>query len=71
MTPEALKPHSNYILQSSHKTYCPSCQKMVDLLCDDLFAKSKARRLAKPWFYICWHCHKIYEVGKGEVRKEE
>lgn len=55
------KHESNYVLQLADKTSCPECHEHVHLLC---------RRDGKndvPWFYVCWWCENIYEVGKGRV----
>lgn len=55
---------SNYIIQRAEKSHCPNCGMTVDLL---------ARRDSNnkvPWFYICWSCRLIAEVGRGEVIRE-
>lgn len=55
---------STYILQLDEKSFCPKCGKPVDLLATiELFHK-------KPWFYICWACHHVAQVGVGPVERE-
>lgn len=56
-------PADNYVITLTTKTHCPTCNKLVDLL-------TKNWSMNKPMFYICWDCRKIFEVGKGEVRRE-
>lgn len=58
-------PKSKYIIQEALNTKCPTCQKPVDLLC---MADGNNRR---PWFYICWNCTFIAELGKGIVIRNE
>jgi uncharacterized protein with PIN domain len=60
---------SNYIIQSAYKSHCPKCNKIVDLLCTDEDMLQALKR--KHWFYICWHCRKVFELGKGEVKRED
>jgi transcription elongation factor Elf1 len=55
---------SEYIIQKSFKSYCPDCHKEVDLLCTKNGEEN-------PWFYICWSCKQLFEVGKGKVTREE
>lgn len=53
---------SMYVLQDTSKTFCPTCGKESKLLCPvDIDQK-------KPWFYICFTCIKIFELGKSEVQ---
>jgi hypothetical protein len=39
---------------------CPHCANQCTLLIHKLNAKT-------PSFYICWFCHAVFQVGKGEV----
>ena len=55
---------SNYIIQHAATSHCSNCQRTVDLLCRE------DGNLKSPWFYICWSCRLIAQVGKGEVRNE-
>lgn len=59
---------SNYILQKADKSHCPGCKKYVDLLCTDEPMLEALKR--KHWFYICWNCKRVFELGKGEVLHE-
>lgn len=61
---------SNYLIQKASKSHCPQCHKMVDLLCTDDERDMLRALKHNHWFYICWNCKKIYEVGKGEVYRE-
>lgn len=63
-------PQSSYIIQRADKSICPHCHHHVDLLAtdDDML---KALKRSKHWFYICWHCHIVTEIGCGEVKREE
>jgi len=54
-----------YIVQESEKSFCPRCDRSVMLLCPKTL-----RRTRKPWFYICFWCRSIYEVGRGELKEE-
>jgi hypothetical protein len=56
---------SPYVVQPDGHTMCPSCHKHVDLLCEEF----PPRRL-RPWFYICWNCKTIVQLGVGPVRRE-
>lgn len=55
---------SNYVLQLDEKSFCPQCEKPVDLLCDN------EGNVRKPWFYICWACKTVAQVGVGPVGRE-
>ena len=56
--------NSTYVLQDASKTRCPDCQEYVKLLCRE----DGSRRW--PWFYICFNCSFITEVGKGRIPRE-
>jgi hypothetical protein len=58
---------SKYSTILARKSYCPRCGATLTLLArrDCLISD----RL--PWFYICWYCKKIHQVGVGEVREDE
>lgn len=60
---------SNYILQKTTKSFCPKCHKNVDLLCTDEEMLPALKH--NHWFYICWNCKLVAEVGKGEVFRDE
>jgi hypothetical protein len=51
----------HYVIQRDEKSFCPKCHKPVDLLC------RTDGSIRAPWFYICWGCQFVAEVGKGEV----
>lgn len=54
---------SNYVIQDAPKSHCPHCERVVRLLCPD------GGSAAKPWFYICWNCQCVFEVGVGQVEE--
>jgi hypothetical protein len=56
---------STYVVQPDPKTKCPMCGRPVDMLCDH---KGNVR---KPWFYICWFCRNVVQLGVGPVTREE
>ena len=57
---------SRYVLQHAEKSICPKCQKYLELLCHEWAGPRRERA-----FYICFDCRVVYEVGKGEVRRED
>jgi DNA-directed RNA polymerase subunit RPC12/RpoP len=57
---------SNYVVQTTTKSKCLHCDKHVDLLCHEWAGPKRERA-----FYICFECKRIYEVGRGEVRREK
>ena len=57
--------NSNYIIQKTENSTCPTCGFSVDLLADKDFQKGK------PAFYICFHCHTVGESGVGKVKRIE
>ena len=59
---------SNYIIQKAEKSHCPSCGKVVDLLCTNNDMLKALKR--EHWFYICWNCKLVFELGKGRVERE-
>lgn len=58
---------SAYILQPSDKTLCPSCKTHVDMVA----TRSGKLDGRHPWFYVCWTCRAITQVGVGPVLREE
>lgn len=54
-------PKPTYVLQKATKTHCRLCQRSVDLLARE----DGSHPLG--WFYICWHCRVIAQIGHGEV----
>lgn len=57
---------SKYVIQIVPNTRCPNCNQPVDMLC-----RADGTASHWPWFYICWHCDLILEVGKGEVKRDD
>ena len=55
---------SAYIIQKDIKSHCNNCNETVDLLCRE------DGDVTFPWFYICFNCDKVFQVGKGEVVRE-
>ena len=55
---------SKYILQKTDKSFCKYCNNKVSLLChfSDMISFAS--------FYICFKCKKVFEIGKGEVKKD-
>lgn len=56
---------SNYVIQIADKSFCPTCTKNLHLLCR-IDGTTRA-----PWFYICFDCKVVAEVGKGIVNQSE
>lgn len=54
-----------YVIQKAEKSFCPKCNKSVDLLC-----RKDGDNENFPWFYICFDCKLVAEVGRGEVERE-
>jgi hypothetical protein len=56
-----------YVIQSAgEKTTCGTCGKHVDMLCPkDLVSEV----ITQPWFYICWRCRSIGQIGVGPVKR--
>ena len=52
---------STYVVQQESTAICPMCGQRMYLLCD---RKGNSK---KPWFYICWTCRNIVQVGIGPV----
>jgi hypothetical protein len=54
---------SKYVLTKTDKSYCSTCHKglLTLLSCDTNRG---------PWFYICFACEKVTQVGKGPVLSE-
>jgi hypothetical protein len=55
---------SEYIIQNDEKSFCPKCAKPLDLLCE-----RNPRIRLKDWFYICWDCKLIAQVGAGPAER--
>lgn len=51
----------DYILQQAEKTRCLACDRKVELLCP------RTASFKGKWFYICWPCQAVYQIGKGQV----
>jgi len=58
--------NSEYLLQADEKSFCPVCRKPVCLLC-----RRDGRTRGWPWFYICFGCQLVAQVGEGEVPRAE
>jgi len=58
---------SPYIVQAATMSKCPMCGQALALLCDQ---KGDLNNKTKPWFYICWLCRNISQVGVGPVTEE-
>jgi hypothetical protein len=56
---------STYVVQPSPDSRCPMCNQYLQLLCD------RKGNIRKPWFYICWSCRNITQVGIGPVEEEQ
>lgn len=54
---------NKYVIQHTEMSYCPKCRRTVDLLApyED----------SGDMFYICWHDGIVFQVGVGEVQREE
>lgn len=54
---------SRYEIQATEKSFCPDCHQPVDMMADD------STSLSRSWFYICWACKKVFEIGVGPVER--
>jgi len=54
---------SRYIVHRDEKSFCPKCGRAVSLLAH----RDGSQRT--PWFYICFVCELVAEVGRGECEK--
>jgi hypothetical protein len=54
-----------YVIQKTDGSYCPKCYQLLDLLIKDKPSKEE------PMFYICFDCVKVFQIGVGEVRRED
>lgn len=54
---------STYVLQLDDSSFCPCCGKPVRLLCREDGKNGEGA----PWFYICFDCQEVAEVGEGKV----
>jgi hypothetical protein len=55
---------STYIVQAALNAKCPLCGQPVDMLCDH------KGNIKKPWFFVCWTCRNITQIGVGPVTEE-
>jgi DNA-directed RNA polymerase subunit M/transcription elongation factor TFIIS len=56
-----------YILQTAHKSHCDQCGETLALLCE---GDPRLTLEDFTWFYICFKCQRISQVGVGLVRDE-
>ncbi|WP_157052520.1 hypothetical protein [Ornithinibacillus contaminans] len=49
-----------YIIQNTEKSFCPKCNKTVQIMFSE---KPKS-----PAFYICFDCKFVGQIGVGEIR---
>jgi hypothetical protein len=57
--------NNKYFLRKEEKSFCPSCKERVYLLArEDGFHPN-------TWFYICWICQEVRQVGHGKVEYEK
>lgn len=56
---------ASYSRVPANISFCQFCHKTLTLLYHRRFQMKKAQ------FYICWHCQRVFEAGKGEVKNEE
>jgi len=59
-----IKTNSTYILQQC-SAICKDCHGHCEMLCK---ASGDNR---SPWFYICWKCHTVAQIGKGMVNRDK
>lgn len=53
----------SYVIQFDHSSRCKECGAEVDLLCHENSPR-------QPWFYICWNCRTVAQLGRGMVRRD-
>ena len=56
--------NSNYVLQPC-ESRCKECDSKVGLLIE------RNGRPGTPVFFVCWHCHKVYQAGRGECMRDD
>ena len=54
-----------YILQNAEKSFCSECHEPIDMLADYYMAQ------ARPSFYICWPCKKVWQIGVGPIERDD
>jgi uncharacterized protein with PIN domain len=57
---------ADYVMQMDEKSFCKYCGKSVELLCPDV---AKFTPIRDKWFYICFDCRKVFQIGRGEVQR--
>lgn len=63
---------SDYIIETEEKSFCPKCHQRVDLLAPGVSYANRSNAPDKtPWFYICWACKFVAQVGVGPVGRED
>ena len=64
-----MKSQSQYVLQLDEKTFCPKCGITAYLLCPEVSVDvvSPGRAMSMPWFYVCFGCRVVAEIGRGPV----
>lgn len=55
---------STYTVFKDEHSKCPMCDEYLTLL------SPRNATQKKPWFYICWLCKNVTQVGVGPVREE-
>lgn len=60
---------ATYIMQKIDSSFCPKCGKKVFLLCPKSAKDCGNKSL--PWFYICFDCDKVSQIGVGPVELEK
>jgi hypothetical protein len=53
-----------YVVENCEKSFCDDCGQKVVLLCTKDYTQDI---IQWPWFYICWACKKVSQIGRGPV----
>jgi len=61
----------DYVIQKDEHSLCKSCEGPMDLLCEKYPTVATSLLFYRPWFYICWNCKLVSQVGTGPVQRED
>jgi predicted amidophosphoribosyltransferase len=59
---QSIAPELPYVRLKTPKPTCSQCQSPLTLL--------QRKDGFGSMFYVCWHCHRVFQAGVGEVPEE-